>query len=197
MIHTKGFSYIERDTPLSLPVYPNAADSIDRSKRTKNKEQKNSRVGRSQSKWTVSRLFVGSGFLLNESGLRSKKSVNKSTLSNRKPDSASRDQNKTMRSLKAGCVVSIVSEQRLSGTSQLTMLNSFHTGSLGCAPTPSQYFARDRSRAISLYARALAFSLYRLVGCFGMGLKVPITSRGFAPRADLEKRESASFVSCH
>lgn len=71
------------------------------------------------------------------------------------------------------------------GHPQLTMLKSFHTGSLGCAPTPSQYFARDRSRAISLYERALAFSSYRLVGRFGIGLKVPMTSRGFAPRADL------------
>ena len=50
------------------------------------------------------------------------------------------------------------------------MLISFHAGSLGCAPTPSQYFARVRSRAISLNGRALAFSSYRFVGFFGIGL---------------------------
>lgn len=74
------------------------------------------------------------------------------------------------------------------------MLKSFHTGSLGCAPTPSQYFARDRSRAISLYGRALAFSSYRLVGRFGIGLKVPMTSRGFAPRADLESESQLEAI---
>lgn len=33
---------------------------------------------------------------------------------------------------------------------QLTILNNRHTGSLGCAPTPSQYFARDVSSLMSL-----------------------------------------------
>ena len=67
-----------------------------------------------------------------------------------------------------------------------TKFNNRQTESLGCAPTPSQYFARDRSSEISLYALARAASSSdRFVGRCGTGFSVPITSRGFELRADL------------
>lgn len=34
-----------------------------------------------------------------------------------------------------------------------TMASNLHAGSLGCAPTPSQYFARAVSSLMSLYGR--------------------------------------------
>ena len=61
--------------------------------------------------------------------------------------------------------------QTVTTTGVVTKLNNFHTPSLGCAPTPSQYFARDRSRATSLYGLALrACSVERFVGRWGRGL---------------------------
>lgn len=73
--------------------------------------------------------------------------------------------------------------------SQRTMLNNFHTVSLGCAPTPSQYFVLDRSSAIFLYGLApLASSAVRPVGFCGIGIYVPRTSMGFESRADLEAK---------
>lgn len=53
----------------------------------------------------------------------------------------------------------------------LTKLSILHTVSVGCAPTPSQYFARDRSSAMSLYALAVLASLSdKPVGLRGTGL---------------------------
>ena len=61
-----------------------------------------------------------------------------------------------------------------------TILNSLHIGSLGCAPTPSQYFARDVSSLISL------IGFPSLCGAaFGTGSYVPRTSSGFELRAVL------------
>jgi hypothetical protein len=65
-----------------------------------------------------------------------------------------------------------------------TKFNIRQTESLGCAPTPSQYFALDRSSETSLYGLALrAASSERFVGRCGRGFSVPITSRGFESRA--------------
>lgn len=61
-----------------------------------------------------------------------------------------------------------------------TMLSSFHAGSLGCAPTPSQYRARDTSSRMSLKGRPSPSG-----GARGAGSYVPSTSSGFALRAVL------------
>lgn len=61
--------------------------------------------------------------------------------------------------------------KHISNQDRHTKLINRQTPSLGCAPTPNQYFARDRSRAISLNGRAWrACSLVRSVGRWGMGL---------------------------
>ena len=52
-----------------------------------------------------------------------------------------------------------------------TILSSRHTESVGCAPTPSQYFTRDLSIEISLKDFAtFASSSDKLVGFWGRGL---------------------------
>jgi hypothetical protein len=61
-----------------------------------------------------------------------------------------------------------------------TISNSLHAESLGCAPTPSQYFARDTSSSTALNARPSPSC-----GCCGSGLYVPRTSSGFELRAVL------------
>ena len=60
------------------------------------------------------------------------------------------------------------------------MFKSFHALSLGCAPTPIQYFALDTSNLTSLNGLCLGFS-----GCIATGLYVPSTSSGFELRAVL------------
>lgn len=53
-------------------------------------------------------------------------------------------------------------------TIKLTILSSLHAGSLGCAPTPNQYFARDVSSLMSLIALPSPDG-----GGLGMGSYVP------------------------
>lgn len=63
---------------------------------------------------------------------------------------------------------------------RLTKLNSLHTGSEGCAPTPNQYFVRLKSNVISLYFLAVFSSSSDRPYCVcGFGLYVPRTSIGF------------------
>lgn len=52
---------------------------------------------------------------------------------------------------------------------RLTILNNLHAGSLGCAPTPSQYFARDVSSLMSLIGFPSPDG-----GGLGMGSYVPV-----------------------
>ncbi len=61
-----------------------------------------------------------------------------------------------------------------------TIDNNLHAGSLGCAPTPSQYFALTLSRRISLNGLPSPSS-----GVFGIGSYVPRTSIGLLLRAVL------------
>jgi hypothetical protein len=63
----------------------------------------------------------------------------------------------------------------------LTMANNLHTVSLGCAPTPNQYFARLTSILISLTFRSPGSAP---TGVCGIGLYVPSTSIGLESRAD-------------
>lgn len=71
------------------------------------------------------------------------------------------------------------------------MLNNFHMLSLGCAPTPIQYFALDISSFTSLNARFSGSD-----GCVATGLYVPRTSRGLEFRAvlDLISLRSTDFM---
>lgn len=71
---------------------------------------------------------------------------------------------------------------RYCGSRIPTMLNSRHAVSLGCAPTPTQYRAREISSAISFHGRPCV-SPGR--GGWGLGSYVPSTSRGRELRAVL------------
>lgn len=80
---------------------------------------------------------------------------------------------------------------------RLTILSNLQAGSLGCAPTPSQYRARATSRRTSFTFRGAAAAGVALssavaealrpeaAGRRGMGSYVPRTSRGFELRAVL------------
>lgn len=63
-----------------------------------------------------------------------------------------------------------------------TIERNLHTVSVGCAPTPIQYFARSMSRRMSL----CSFPEVSYVSFFGMGSYVPMTSRGLLFRAVLQ-----------
>jgi hypothetical protein len=86
----------------------------------------------------------------------------------------------------------------------LTIENSLHTGSLGCAPTPSQYFVRNVSSCSSLYrfcffaaglvvlgdgasadGLTIGSSSAEARGIRGKGSYVPRTSMGLESRAVL------------
>lgn len=83
----------------------------------------------------------------------------------------------------------------LSGVAR-TMERNLHTVSVGCAPTPTQYFALSTSSLMSLCS--LPDSSYE--SFLGMGSYVPMTSSGFEFRAVLEKGEGSqrpgSFGGC-
>ena len=64
----------------------------------------------------------------------------------------------------------------------LTIANNLQTVSLGCAPTPSQYFALLTSSLISFCCLSPGAAP---TGVCGMGLYVPRTSRGLESRAVL------------
>lgn len=70
-----------------------------------------------------------------------------------------------------------------------TMDRNLHTVSVGCAPTPTQYFALSTSSLISLCS--LPDSSYE--SFFGMGSYVPMTSSGFEFRAVLDKAKAVSL----
>lgn len=73
-----------------------------------------------------------------------------------------------------------------------TMERNLHTVSVGCAPTPTQYFALSTSSLMSL----CSFPDSSYESFLGMGSYVPMTSSGFEFRAVLEKgRRSASGLS--
>ena len=71
------------------------------------------------------------------------------------------------------------------GSTRPTMASRRHMGSLGCAPTPSQYFTRDTSNWISFTGFPVPSG-----GGFGIGSYVPITSIGRELRAVLLLRKS-------
>lgn len=69
-----------------------------------------------------------------------------------------------------------------------TMLSNLHAGSLGCAPTPNQYFALTLSRRISLNGLPSPSS-----GTLGIGSYVPRTSIGLLFLAVLWRMLVRSF----
>jgi len=79
------------------------------------------------------------------------------------------------------------------GSINPTKHNNLATGSVGCAPTPNQYFVRELSSRISLNFLGANFSPVTrnsgvsglATGVWGIGLYVPRTSRGRLSRADL------------
>ncbi len=85
---------------------------------------------------------------------------------------------------------------------QLTSLNNFPTGSVVCAPTPSQYLVRAKSSCTSfcLFGANLVPSgknsgVSRVAsGVCGMGLYVPSTSIGFLPRADFAWARTILYI---
>jgi len=84
----------------------------------------------------------------------------------------------------------LLSRQFEDNSALITIVNNLQAGSLGCAPTPSQYFARLMSSLTSLNLRCEVFDAVDVgareegssSGSCGRGLKVPRTSIGLELR---------------